>query len=262
MDERREFDELPDETPLPEGRHADVDTQSMGEIHVEYRPKPLLARWVNRLGIPTSPLVDRVLDWTLVIALTIGITAAIMQVGLARMNVPTGSMAPTIEPGDSFFVDKFTYWSGLNDPEPGDIVVFWHTETVGTCERGLLLWRWEDPAPCDQRLVKRLAAIGPAEVAIRYGDLYVDGAERTDPAFDRHYVCRGDYTSDGAGCVWEVPEGEMFVLGDNSRNSLDSRYWGSEPLDRLIGEPFLRVWPWRRAGLMNGTLGVQAPSSR
>ena len=226
---------------------------------VEKRSTPFLARCLNRVGIPTGPIVESILDWAFVFALTIGITATIMQVGLARMTVPTGSMAPTIQPGDSFFVDKFTYWSGVNRPEPGDIVVFWHTETVGTCERGLLFWQWEEPAPCDQRLVKRLVAIGPAKVEIRYGELYVDAAKRTDPIFDRHYLCRGTYESDGAACIWEVPEGEMFVLGDNSNNSLDSRYWGSEPLDRLIGEPFLRVWPFKRAGLMNGTLGVGAP---
>lgn len=259
MGEHYEVDEPSSEEPFVSEVNVDVENTRIDEGTGESRPKPLLSRCLNRLGVPTGPVLDWVLDWTLVLALTIGLTAAIMQVGLARMTVPTGSMSPTIEPGDSFFVDKFTYWSGLNHPKTGDIVVFWHTETVGSCERGMLFWQWEEPAPCDQRLVKRLVTIGPAQVEIRYGDLYVDGEKLSDPAFDRSYMCRGTYESDGAGCIWEVPEGEMFVLGDNSGNSLDSRYWGTEPLDRLIGEPFLRVWPVERAGLMNGTFGIGPP---
>lgn len=259
MREHHEFDEPWSEEPFATETSSVTEAEHLEDSGAEQRPKPFLARCLNRLGTPTGPVVDGILDWAFVFALTIAITAAIMQVGLARMTVPTGSMAPTIEPGDSFFVDKFTYWSGVNQPEPGDIVVFWHTETVGACERGLLFWQWDAPAPCDQRLVKRLVAIGPAKVVIRYGDLYVDGEKLSDPDFDRHYMCRGTYESDGAACIWDVPDGEMFVLGDNSGNSLDSRYWGTEPLDRLIGEPFLRVWPVERAGFMNGTLGVGSP---
>ncbi len=53
-----------------------------------------------------------------------------------------------------------------------------------------------------------------------------------------------------------VPEGLFFVLGDNTMNSYDSRYWGFVPKRAFIGEPFLRIWPLSRFGLMNGYFGA------
>ena len=223
-------------------------------------PKPFLARLINGIGIPTRPGVDWALDWIQVLAIAGLLAWVVMSFGVVRMRVPTGSMEPTIMPDDSFFVDKFSYLLGMNKPESGDIVVFWHTKTAGSCERGFLFYKWREPAPCDERYVKRLVTVGPAEVAIRQGQVYVDGEQLDGSAFDRDYVCRAGAARnpearDPEGCSWEVPDGKMFVLGDNTRNSSDSRYWGFADVSTIIGEPFFRVWPLERIGPMNGYFG-------
>ena len=101
------------------------------------------------------------------------------------------------------------------------------------------------------RYVKRLIAVGGQTVHIRSGNIYADGERLTDPALDRFYSSTDPRMGFGVTPT-EVPAGHWFVLGDNTNNSWDSRYWGFVDERDFIGEPFLRVWPLDRFGLMNG----------
>lgn len=197
------------------------------------RKKPLLARLLNKLGIPTGPVTEWIIDWVQVFIVAGFLAWFVMTFVLVRMRVPTGSMKPTIQEGSSFFVDKISYY--FRKPDIGDIVVFWHQESDKKV-----------------RYVKRLIAIGGQTVEIKEGDLYVNGAKLTDPAFQRYYYC---YPNRMNNCQWTVPEHKYFLLGDNSRNSRDSRYWGFADQKDFIGEPFFRVWPLSRIGFMNGYFG-------
>jgi len=104
------------------------------------------------------------------------------------------------------------------------------------------------------RYVKRLIAVGGQVVHIRGGYIYVDGERLTDPAFDRFYSST-DLRMEFGVTATEVPAGHWFVLGDNTGNSWDSRFWGFVDERDFIGEPFFRVWPLNRFGLMNGYFG-------
>ena len=191
--------------------------------------KPYSAKLLNFLGIKTNRTVDYLLEWVDVLAVAALLAWLIMTFVTVRMSVPTGSMKPTIQPHDSFFVDKISY--NFREPKVGDIIVFWHHRDDGT----------------KTRYVKRLIAKGGDTVEIRGGDVYLNGEELTGEKFDRHYWAEGDY---GVGKI-EVPEGKYYALGDNSSNSFDSRFWGFVDSSSLIGEPFLRVWPPGRFGFMN-----------
>ncbi|MFP3953892.1 MAG: signal peptidase I [Candidatus Bipolaricaulota bacterium] len=191
--------------------------------------KPYSARLLNLIGIRTNRTADYVLEWVDVLAVAALFAWLIMSFVTVRMSVPTGSMKPTIEPKDSFFVDKISYY--FREPDVGDIVVFWHYREDGT----------------KTRYVKRLVAKGGDTIEIKDGNLYLNGEELTGPKFDRYYWAEGDY---GVGEI-EVPEGKYYALGDNSTNSYDSRFWGFIDGSWFIGEPFIRVWPLSRFGLMN-----------
>lgn len=210
-------------------------TQTSSETTSDHPRKPWLSRLLNSLGVPTTPAVDWVLDWVGVIGVAVLITLVTVNYAVARVFVPTGSMEPTIMPGDSFFVDMLTYH--FRRPKPGDIIVFWRCD-MGKCDR----------------LVKRLIAVGPATVQIKDCVAYVNGQPLTADEFNHpgHPNPRRSCYSSAGQENWDVPEGYYFVLGDNTHNSYDSRYWGPFPEKDFIGEPFLRVWPLTRIGFMNG----------
>ena len=278
------------------------------------KKKPaLVLRLAHRLGYRPGKVMSEVFEWIEVLAVAGVLAVLVMSFVTVRMHVPTESMVPIIEPRDSFFVDRVTYY--FRDPIPGDIVVFWHTDAV-------LIRSVDDRlaslgiSPGDRlvsvnnkaiysiddaenvihaltegaqisfqvrgvpsipvgaktadmlslqdvgivlrenrvRYVKRLIAVEGQTIHIRGGDIYIDDERLTDPAFDRFYASTDPRMGFGVTPT-EVPPGHWFVLGDNTNNSWDSRYWGFVDERDFIGEPFLRVWPLTRFGLMNGYFG-------
>jgi signal peptidase I len=104
------------------------------------------------------------------------------------------------------------------------------------------------------RYVKRLIAVGGQIIQIQGGAIYVDGKKLAGERFDRYYYSNLPGLQYGIEPTL-VPEGKWFVLGDNSKDSFDSRYWGFVDERDFIGEPYLRVWPLPRFGPMNGYFG-------
>ncbi|MBD3378889.1 MAG: signal peptidase I [Candidatus Omnitrophica bacterium] len=159
-------------------------------------------------------------------------------------KIPSNSMYPTLRPGDRIFVSKFIYgarvpFTGIQlpevrPPEFGDIVVF------------------KSPVEKKKFLVKRFIASGGDTVEIKDGRVYVDGEEKDSGKVGNFfYYNRGEYGSEGGKI--KVPENYFYVLGDNSANSMDSRYWGFVPDENLVGKAFLIHWPIRRIRLIDGT---------
>lgn len=274
------------------------------------RKPAVILRLVRKMGWEPGRVMREVLEWIEVLAVAAALAAVIMTFITVRMHVPTGSMIPTIDPKDSFFVDRLTYF--FRDPKPGDIVVFRHTEQVfvksvsagspaaqaGVPVGARLLYlntepiyssayidgslaSWPEGAALSlttadnarydlgkkqanvrtladlgietrekrMRYVKRLIAVGGQTVQIRDGGVFVDGEKLSGPAFDRFYYSNDPRFRFGVEPTL-VPMGNCFVLGDNSRDSFDSRYWGFVSDRDIIGVPYLRVWPLNRFGPM------------
>jgi signal peptidase I len=252
------------------------------------KPVPIL-RIVRHFGWHPGRVVSEILEWIEIFAIA-GLLALLVIVFITvRMSVPTGSMIPTIDPKDSFYVDRVSYY--FRAPKPGDVVVFWHTEEVlvnkvvdgspaqraGVEAGGRIISINREPvfsaaggdeivgslAPGQQILlgisataqldlgpkelgVDSLAALGVVtrERRLRY-------VKRLIAIGDRYYYSNDPRMRYGVNETL-VPEGKLFVLGDNSSNSWDSRYWGFVDEDAFIGEPYFRVWPLSRFGPMNG----------
>ncbi|PRQ12636.1 signal peptidase I [Corynebacterium sp. 13CS0277] len=213
----------------------------------------------------------------IVIAMTV-VLVFVMQTFIGRMYViPSQSMEPTLHGcagcnGDRIFVDKITY--DFSDPKPGDVVVFkgpdsWNDRYVSRRSSNSVLRAVQNAgsflgfvAPDENDLVKRIIATGGQTVQCLEGDqgVTVDGhtidasytltppAHPVDPRTGSE-ACGGDYFG-----PLTVPEGNVFVMGDNRTNSADSRYHmgdefqGTVPEDNIIGKVQAIVLPLGRMG--------------
>ena len=146
---------------------------------------------------------------------------------LGRVRVENISMLPTLKPGEFILVNKMAYRIG--DFQHGDIVIFHHTET-------------ED-------YIKRVIGVPGDEIRIQGGVVYVNN----QPTQEAYISAPPNYSGN-----WTVPEGNLFVLGDNRNQSSDSHSWGFVPTDTVVGRAMVVYWPLDNFKLLNTGPVVQA----
>ena len=144
-------------------------------------------------------------------------------------TVPTGSMLNTIQEGDLLVGEKVTLlW---DQPKRGDVVTF------------------RSPADEETLLVKRVIATAGQTVDLRDGAVYVDG-EKLDEPYTEGKPSTSLASQPGAKITdypYTVPDGCIFVMGDNRTNSLDSRFFGPVPLKNVTTKTLFIFWPINHA---------------
>lgn len=166
--------------------------------------------------------------------------------------IPSSSMVPTLQEQDRMVVEKITYL--FREPRRGEVIVFAGDELVGRDTGGAssivtAVGRFLGVVPADARdYVKRVIGLPGDTVVIEDGTVSVNGVELPEP-----YVVNEDPDSFGP---FEVPAGQLFVLGDNRPNSADSRFGlGYVGLDHVVGRAMVVLWPLDHAGGL-GTHGI------
>jgi signal peptidase I len=157
----------------------------------------------------------------------------------ALYRAPSESMTPTIEVGDRFAILK------VGGPEVGDVVV---VHPPRGAEREVAQMCGGGPPPAGQMcarpaggragvsFVKRVVAEGGDRIAMRGGLIVRDGERETT---DGPQACDGDTCEFPREIT--VPEGHLFLLGDNRGASDDSRFWGPIPEDWVVGRYWFEV---------------------
>jgi signal peptidase I len=168
--------------------------------------------------------------------------------------IPSGSMEPTLMPDDRILVNRLAYRFG--DIERGDIIVFADPTPSGQ-DRSIIgtLVHWLGEGigvvrPADDDFIKRVIALPGETWEMRDGVTYVDGRMLDEP-----YVNQADPDTRSFGPE-TVPDGMLFVMGDNRNHSGDSRFpppggLGYIPIDRVIGQAFVTIWPPSRAAWLH-----------
>jgi signal peptidase I len=192
-------------------------------------------------------------------------------------QIPSGSMIPTLEIGDHIFVSKFAYGIGIpltnkkilswHDPQRGDVIVFKYPLEPGT------------------DYIKRVVGLPGEKVEVRHNEVFVDGKpmprELVNPRFPYHKdgqpwelwrehldshlhstLHRPEAITDFGPTV--VPQGTVFVMGDNRDDSNDSRVWGTVPFALIKGRALIVWWSrdpsrggWTPSGIADWFRGIR-----
>ncbi|MDT3700621.1 MAG: signal peptidase I [Thermincola sp.] len=168
---------------------------------------------------------DLVKDVLQVVVFALILTFILRSYIVEARGIPTGSMIPTLQIGDKLLVDKIYY--KFSELQRGDIVVF-------------------APPPAAQvggnttDFIKRVIGLQGDKIQVIDGVVYINDKPLTEPYINQ----KPNYEY---GPV-TVPEGALFVMGDNRNNSFDSHTWGFMPMENLKGRAFFMYWPPNRIG--------------
>ncbi|MDQ4039472.1 MAG: signal peptidase I [Actinomycetota bacterium] len=231
---------------------------------------PRTSRW-GRRSKPARPKKKGSLlkELPVLLIVAFGLAVLIKTFLFQAFFIPSGSMEPTLHgctgcSGDRVLVNKIVYYFG--DPEPGDIVVFegpdtwapevqvaepanWVSSVMATLGRAIGVG-----PPSEKDYVKRVVAVGgqTVECCDAEGRVVVDGV-----AVDEPYVVSDNPLESRSFEPITVPEGRLWVMGDNRAGSADSRshrtdrYSGTIAVDDVIGKAAVIVWPFSRFSMLD-----------
>jgi len=190
---------------LEQELNTEAQTEAQSEIQV---PEELLLPEQEKIHWGRFAL-DIIETLVLAVVLFFGINAV-----SARVRVDGFSMIPTLQDGEFVLVSKLHYLFGK--PERGDIIVFHY------------------PMDPQQELIKRLIGLPGDMIGVQNGRVSVNGQVLDEPYIAATPAYSGD---------WKVPEGQLFVLGDNRNDSSDSHSWGFLPSEKVVGKAVVIYWP-------------------
>ena len=176
---------------------------------------------------PKKSMQREILEWILCIVSAVLIALVVRNYVFTLVNVVGSSMEPTVQNGDVFFVRRIMY-----EPEAGDVIIL-------------------TPYPGGDPFIKRIIALENQVIDIdKYtGEVSVDGE-----VINEEYIDPDAVTLPGGAISfpYTVPEGHVFVLGDNRHpgGSTDSRSIGPIPHESIIGKASMRIWPLKSMGTL------------
>jgi signal peptidase I len=160
-------------------------------------------------------LIETALLILLAFALAQGIKMFLVQ----PFVIPTGSMEPTIAIGNRVLAEKVSF-RFIDQPAYGDIVVF------------------DDPNDQHPQLIKRVIAVGGQTVDVKDGAVWVDGKRLVEP-----YIYGKPNEPGTVALPITIPQGYVWLMGDNRTNSGDSRFFGPVPVEQIKGHAVWTYWP-------------------
>ncbi|TQR17415.1 signal peptidase I [Psychrobacillus soli] len=173
-------------------------------------------------------------EWSKALLIAFGLAAIIRFFLFTPIVVDGESMMPTLQNGDRMVVNKIGYMVGK--PDRYDIVVF--------------------HAPEQKNYIKRVIGLPGDHVEFNNDQLFINGKKLPEPYLEQYKseinegTLTDDFTLEDITQKHEIPEGYIFVMGDNRRYSKDSRHIGLVAIDEVIGSTNFVFWPMDDIGFV------------
>jgi len=242
----------------PVGKEADAKSEDSNQKSLWQ--KYLAWRTQHREMLKKNPARE----WVELVVSIIVVVFFIRLAVVEAFRIPTSSMEDTMLVGDFLLVNKFVYgvrspdWVGVPFTRMGFFVPFFRLPSIKEPKPGdVIVFRY--PRDPNLSYIKRLIAVEGQTVEIRDKQVYIDGVAFENPTHSKFIssltmpagsidpqIYPTNLTrrnKDNYGPV-TVPEGQLFVMGDNRDNSQDSRYWGFLPREKVIGKALVIYFSW------------------
>lgn len=184
-------------------------------------------------------------EWVLCIVAAFIIVSFLNSEVYALTQVKQYSMENTLVEGERLYIDKVNYH--FSEPKAGDIIVFLEGETRDNFYERLQYVVKDMEMKIHKetrrnRFVKRVIGVPGDEIDIKDGKVYVNGE-----LIKESYV-KGITYKNVQELPMVIPEGKLFVMGDNRERSNDSRAFGLVDYNSIEGQVIFRIWPLNKLG--------------
>jgi len=180
-------------------------------------------------------------------ALFMLLVLGLVRTFLLPYQVDGRSMDPNLENKERIFVNRFAYqsidWGNIRTVIPGGEPAAVFEDVLP--DRGDIVVLNPPVDDATDPYIKRVIALPGETVSFADGYVYIDGIKLDEPYIDGAITECGGFCHEGT-----VPEGSVFVLGDNRGHSSDSRSFGPVPMDHIIGKAWFANWPLDRLGFL------------
>ena len=199
-----------------------------------------------------------IIELVVIVAIAVGLAVGIQAFLVKPYKIPSGSMEPTLVPGQRVLVNRMN--STFGGPGVGEIVVFHppleaEHEVCGPVPHHVTVGQKACEMPIPQEgtsvnYIKRVVAAPGDEIYIQSGHVYrkVPGSATFVKEKDSYIKPCESRTECSFPTPIKVPPGHWFMMGDNRGESDDSRFWGPVPTSWIIGDAFFTYWPPGRVG--------------
>jgi len=197
-------------------------------------------------------VLGEIWEWTYCIVLAVVITLLVKNLLFSTTIVRKESMVPTLQDGNILIINRLAQI--MNKPlERGDIVVIEAPNMSSVVAEDGTVYAYYPEVDNVRKLlkyvtktlyIKRVIGLPGEHLVIDGDDIYINGEKIDEPYTnpDRAEVVP-NYDMDIT-----IPEGYVFCIGDNRDRSMDSRYFGLIPIDKVEGKTSFRIFPFNKFG--------------